>query len=101
LYIKLKCGGIKPMSLTTEAKASIINKFQRNSSDTGSSEVQIALLSANINALTEHLKVHKKDVHSRRGLVKMVSQRRKLLNYLKGKDGKNYADLIKELGIRK
>lgn len=89
------------MSLTTEAKASIINKFQRNSNDSGSSEVQIALLSANINALTEHLKVHKKDVHSRRGLVKMVSQRRKLLNYLKDKDCKNYTDLIKELGIRK
>lgn len=89
------------MSLTTEAKASIIEKFQLNSSDTGSSEVQIALLSANINALTEHLKVHKKDVHSRRGLVKMVSQRRKLLDYLKNKDRKSYMDLIKELGIRK
>ena len=89
------------MSLTTEAKASIIEKFQRNSTDTGSSEVQIALLSANINALTEHLKIHKKDVHSRRGLVKMVSQRRKLLDYLKGKDRKSYMHLLKELGIRK
>ena len=89
------------MSLTTEAKASIVEKFQRASNDTGSSEVQIALLSANINALTEHLKIHKKDVHSRRGLVKMVSSRRKLLDYLKGKDRQSYTDLIKELGIRK
>ena len=89
------------MSLTTEAKASIVEKFQRDTKDTGSSEVQIALLSANINALTEHLKVHKKDVHSRRGLVKMVSQRRKLLDYIKSKNRQSYIDLIKELGIRK
>lgn len=89
------------MSLTTEAKASIVKDFQRDSSDTGSPEVQIALLSANINALTEHLKAHKKDVHSRRGLVKMVSRRRKLLDYLKGKNPDSYANIIKQLGIRK
>lgn len=89
------------MSLTTEAKASLVKEFQRNRKDTGSPEVQIALLSANINALTEHLKVHKNDVHSRRGLVKMVSRRRKLLDYLKDNNRNVYADLIKNLGIRK
>ena len=89
------------MSLTTEAKANIVKKFQRGSYDTGSPEVQIALLSANINALTEHLKVHKKDVHSRRGLIKMVSRRRKLLDYLKDKDNQRYLEIIKELSIRK
>ncbi len=89
------------MSLTTETKASIVEKFQRAKKDTGSSEVQIALLSANINALTEHLKIHKKDVHSRRGLVRMVSRRRKLLDYLKEKNRQCYTDLIQELGIRK
>ena len=89
------------MALTTEAKASIVEKFQRTSQDTGSSEVQIALLSANISSLTEHLKIHKKDVHSRRGLVAMVSRRRKLLDYLKRKNRQSYTDLIKDLGIRK
>lgn len=89
------------MALTTETKASIVAKFQRAAQDTGSSEVQIALLSANISSLTEHLKVHKKDVHSRRGLVGMVSRRRKLLDYLKTKDRQGYTDLIKELGLRK
>ena len=89
------------MALTTATKAGIVTKFQRDQKDTGSSEVQIALLSANITSLTEHLKVHKKDVHSRRGLVRMVSRRRKLLDYLKGKNRQGYLDIIKELGIRK
>jgi small subunit ribosomal protein S15 len=89
------------MTLTTKAKASIIEKFQRAANDTGSSEVQIGLLSSSISYLTEHLKVHKKDVHSRRGLVKMVSSRRKLLDYLKHKDNERYLAIIKELGIRK
>ncbi len=89
------------MALTTVAKAELVTKFQRAANDTGSVEVQVALLSANINSLTEHLKVHKKDVHSRRGLVGMVSRRRKLLNYIKGNDEPRYQSLITELGIRK
>lgn len=89
------------MALTTETKAELVNKFQQAANDTGSVEVQVALLSANIVSLTEHLKQHKKDVHSRRGLVGMVNRRRKLLNYLKGRDESRYQTLISELGIRK
>lgn len=89
------------MALNTVAKAEIIKKFQRGTNDTGSPEVQVALLSANIASLTEHLKVHKKDRHSERGLIKMVNNRRKLLNYLKKKDLNRYLALIKELGLRK
>ncbi len=89
------------MALNTVTKAEIINKFQRGADDTGSPEVQVALLSANIASLTEHLKVHNKDKHSRRGLIKMVSKRRKLLDYLKDKDVNRYSSLISELGIRK
>lgn len=89
------------MALTTDSKATIVAQYQKTKSDTGSAPVQIALLSANINSLTEHLKVHKKDIHSRRGLIKMVNSRRKLLDYLKRKDTKRYSDLIAELGIRK
>lgn len=89
------------MALTTEAKADIINKFQKSANDSGSAEVQVALLSANISSLSEHLKVHKKDVHSRRGLVRMVNRRRKLLRYLKGKDSTAYQKLIEQLGLRK
>jgi len=89
------------MALNTETKAKLVEKFRLSGNDTGSSEVQVALLSANIQALTEHLKVHKKDLHSRRGLIRMVSRRRKLLDYLKRKDLNNYQALIKELGIRK
>lgn len=89
------------MALTTEAKAELVTKFQQAANDTGSVEVQVALLSANIVSLTEHLKQHKKDVHSRRGLVGMVNRRRKLLNYLKGRDESRYQTLISELGIRK
>jgi len=89
------------MALSTVTKAEIISKYQRAANDTGSAEVQIALLSANINTLTEHLKVHKKDVHSRRGLVQMVNKRRKLLDYLKKQDQAGYSNLIQQLGIRK
>ena len=89
------------MVLSTEAKQEIIEKFKLHGKDTGSSEVQIALLSNRIAYLTEHFKTHKKDHHSRRGLLKLVGQRRKLLNYLKKSDIKRYQQIIKELGIRK
>ena len=82
-------------------KKEVIEKFARTEKDTGSPEVQIALLTARINLLTEHLKIHKKDHHSRRGLLKMVGQRRGLLNYLKNTDIMKYRSLIGELGLRK
>ena len=87
--------------MTKERKQEIINTFKRDENDTGSSEVQIALLTERINELTEHLKVHKKDNHSRRGLLKMVGRRRNLLNYLAKKDEEAYKDLVKKLGLRK
>lgn len=89
------------MGLTPAVKKEIINRFQVNENDTGSSEVQIALLSSRIKYLTDHFKVHKKDHHSRRGLLKLVGQRRRLLNYLKRRDIERYRTVIKELGIRK
>ncbi len=89
------------MVLTPDDKSAIVDKFQRKPGDTGSPEVQIALLSERIKYLTEHFKVHKKDHHSRRGLLKLVGQRRRLLNYLKRKDIERYRAVIKELGIRK
>ncbi|MFH1060557.1 MAG: 30S ribosomal protein S15 [Pseudomonadota bacterium] len=89
------------MVLTTEDKSALINKFQRKEGDTGSPEVQIAILSERIKYLTEHFKVHAKDHHSRRGLLKLVGQRRRLLNYLRRKDVERYRTVIKELGIRK
>ncbi|NOX25985.1 MAG: 30S ribosomal protein S15 [Deltaproteobacteria bacterium] len=89
------------MTLQVEQKQEIIEKYGRNTKDTGSSEVQVALLTGRITYLTEHFKTHKKDHHSRRGLLKLVGQRRRLLNYLKGKDVDNYRTLIKRLGIRK
>ncbi|MBW1729965.1 MAG: 30S ribosomal protein S15 [Deltaproteobacteria bacterium] len=89
------------MVLTPEAKKEIIEKFKLHEKDTGSPEVQIALLSSRIKYLTDHFKVHKKDHHSRRGLLKLVGQRRRLLNYLKKKDIERYRNVIKELGIRK
>ena len=82
-------------------KQEIIEKYGRTPNDTGSPEVQIALLTARISSLTEHLKSHQKDHHSRRGLLKMVGQRRGLLNYLKNKDINKYRELINELGLRK
>ena len=87
--------------MTAERKKEIINEYRRDEKDTGSSEVQIALLTERINELTEHLKVHKKDNHSRRGLLKMVGKRRNLLNYLAKKDEEAYKELVKKLGLRK
>ena len=89
------------MAMTTESKAGIVADFQRAKGDTGSPEVQVALLTARINDLTPHFKEHKKDNHSRRGLLRMVSQRRKLLDYLKGKNVDAYRTLIARLGLRK
>ncbi len=82
-------------------KQTIIEKFQKGKSDTGSPEVQVALITARINHLTEHFKEHKHDHHSRRGLLRLVGQRRRLLDYLKGKDIERYRALIKELKIRR
>ncbi|MFB3089757.1 MAG: 30S ribosomal protein S15 [Gammaproteobacteria bacterium] len=89
------------MALNTQHKADIVKEHQRSESDTGSPEVQVALLTANITELSDHFKTHKKDYHSRQGLLRMVNQRRKLLNYLKGKDVSRYRDLISNLGLRK
>ena len=87
--------------LTNERKTEVIGSFRTHDSDTGSPEVQVALLSERINYLTDHFKTHVKDHHSRRGLLQLVQQRRKLLDYLKRKDLDRYAELIKKLGIRK
>ncbi|MDI6749285.1 MAG: 30S ribosomal protein S15 [Pseudomonadota bacterium] len=89
------------MAISTADKAKIVSEFQRAQGDTGSPEVQIALLTARINDLTAHFKTHVKDHHSRRGLLKMVSQRRKLLDYLKRKNADSYRALIERLGLRK
>lgn len=89
------------MSVTTANKADIVSQYQRAQGDTGSPEVQVALLTARINDLTEHFKAHKKDHHSRRGLLKMVSRRRKLLDYLKRTDADTYRSLIERLSLRK
>ena len=87
--------------ISKESKAEIIAKYKRDEKDTGSPEVQIALLTERINELTEHLKVHKKDNHSRRGLLKMVGARRSLLKYLSDKDVQRYRDIVEKLGLRK
>ena len=87
--------------MTKERKQEIINTYKRDEKDTGSPEVQVALLTERINELTEHLKVHKKDNHSRRGMLKMVGKRRNLLNYLAKKDVQRYRDIIAKLGLRK
>lgn len=89
------------MVYAKEAKQSTISKFKQHDSDTGSPEVQIALLTDRIIYLTEHVKVHKKDHHSRRGLLILVGRRRRLLNYLKGKDINRYRKLIEELGLKR
>ena len=89
------------MSITAERKKELIEKFATKPGDTGSPEVQVALLTARIEQLTEHFKVHKKDHHSRRGLLKLVGQRRRLLNYVKAQDVDRYRKLIAALGIRK
>jgi len=89
------------MSITVEEKAEVIKDFATKEGDTGSPEVQVAILTKRISALTEHFKTHKKDNHSRRGLLKLVAQRRKLLDYLYRTDQARYRDLIKRLGIRR
>lgn len=91
----------KTMSITAERKSELLKEHATSKGDTGSPEVQVALLTERINNLTEHFKAHKKDHHSRRGLLKMVSARRSLLDYLKKKDPKRYTALIEKLGLRK
>jgi small subunit ribosomal protein S15 len=93
--------GGRQVTLTKEAKQEIIGKHGRAEADTGSAEVQIALLTARINQLTEHLRTHAKDHYSRRGLLKLVGRRRRLLNYLQKKNLEGYRNLIKELGLRR
>ena len=89
------------MSITAERKAALINEYATKDGDTGSPEVQVAILSERISNLTEHFKGHKKDNHSRRGLLKLVSQRRRLLDYVKGINEERYQDIIKRLGLRR
>jgi small subunit ribosomal protein S15 len=89
------------MALNAERKAEIVREYQRGDGDTGSPEVQVALLTANIEQLRDHFESHKQDHHSRRGLIRMVNQRRNLLDYLKRKDTARYAELIKRLGLRR
>jgi len=89
------------LTISKEEKQKIIGKFQADKNDTGSSNVQVAILTERIRTLTEHFKMHKKDNHSRRGLLAMVSKRRKLLSYIKKKNYQNYLDLIKALELRK
>jgi small subunit ribosomal protein S15 len=89
------------MALTKEDKQKIVKKFAREKSDTGSPEIQVALLSVQIDKLADHLKNHKKDVHSRRGLLSMVAKRRRLLTYLRERDEKRYRNLLSELDLKK
>lgn len=89
------------MPISVQEKADIVAQYQRGAGDTGSPEVQVALLTAQINQLQGHFKAHSKDHHSRRGLIRMVNQRRKLLDYLKRKDLERYTDLIGKLGLRR
>ncbi len=89
------------MSITAERKGELIQEYAQHEGDTGSPEVQVAVLSERIKNLTEHLQTHKKDFHSRRGLLVMVGQRRRLLDYVKGKDGTRYSGLIQRLGLRR
>jgi small subunit ribosomal protein S15 len=89
------------MAITQTRKNEIINEYKVHETDTGSPEVQIAVLTEEINTLNEHLRIHKKDHHSRRGLLKMVGKRRNLLNYLRNKDVTRYRELIKRLGLRR
>jgi small subunit ribosomal protein S15 len=89
------------MAVTTDQKAQVVREYQRAAGDTGSPEVQVALLTARINDLTNHFKAHAKDHHSRRGLLRMVSRRRKLLDYLKRSSDDSYRALIERLGLRK
>jgi small subunit ribosomal protein S15 len=94
-------GRFSTMALSREIKQTVIEKFKLHDHDSGSPEVQIALLTERIRSLTDHFKVHKNDHHSRRGLLKLVGQRRRLLDYLKNKNAENYKRLIKELDLRR
>lgn len=89
------------MSISSETKSELINEYKRAERDTGSPEVQVAIMSSRIRALTEHFQEHKKDDHSRRGLFKLIAQRRKLLDYVKAKDETRYQTLINKLGLRR
>lgn len=89
------------MALSAETKRKIVSDYRRDTNDTGSPEVQVAILTYNINSLQDHFRAHGKDHHSRRGLIRMINSRRKLLDYLKGKDGERYASLIARLGLRR
>jgi small subunit ribosomal protein S15 len=89
------------MALSAEQKGQVVKEYRQGDADTGSPEVQVALLTANITQLTDHFNKHKADHHSRQGLLRMVNKRRKLLDYLKGKDHKRYLDLIGSLGLRR
>ena len=89
------------MALTAETKKEIVEDYRLDDNDTGSPEVQVALLTYNINSLQEHFRAHGKDHHSRRGLIRMINQRRKLLDYLRGKDQQRYSSLIARLGLRR
>lgn len=89
------------MALAKDQKAEILTNFRTHEKDTGSPEVQVALITTRINELNEHFKVHRKDFHSKRGLMKLIGQRRRLLNYVKGKSESRYQELIKSLGLRK
>jgi len=95
------CAGQEDVGLTTDQKQEIINRYRLHDADTGSPEVQVAILSERINYLTDHFKVHAKDHHSRRGLIKLVGQRRRLLNYLKSTNIERYRTLIEQLGLRR
>jgi small subunit ribosomal protein S15 len=97
----VKAKEVSKVVLKADAKKEIINHFKLHENDTGSPEVQVAILSNRINYLTDHFKIHKKDHHSRRGLLKLVGQRRRLLNYLRRMDFDRYQSVIKELGLRK
>lgn len=89
------------MTMSAQDKQKIVEEYRRSDNDTGSPEVQVALMTARIVELTEHFKEHKKDHHSRQGLIRLVNSRRKLLDYLKGKDADRYRDLIQKLGLRR
>jgi len=99
--VDLQITGDIVQMLTAVEKSQILQDYQRANNDTGSPEVQVALLTANINSLSNHFKANKKDHHSRRGLIRMVNHRRKLLDYLKGKDVERYRSLIQRLGLRR
>ena len=94
-------GSLSSVTLSPEAKTEVIQRFAKHDGDTGSPEVQVALLTARINELTEHLRDHKKDHHSRRGLLMLVGQRRRLLNYLRRRDIARYREIVQELGLRR